>query len=48
LYSRMKIFYDTQLKGLQIMKNIELTICLNDDGEVLLRLKPRDKDTFNR
>ena len=30
------------------MKNIELTICLNDDGETLLQLKPKAKDTFNR
>ena len=30
------------------MKNIENTICLNDDGEILLQLKPKAKDTLSK
>ena len=44
----MKSFYDIHLKKLSLMKNIDLTICLNDDGEILLQIKPKIKDTFSK
>lgn len=38
--SKMKKFYERHLGNLDNMKNVGLTICLNDDAEIMVRLKP--------
>ena len=42
LYEEMQTFYDLYLQKLEEMKNIELTIVLNDDAEILVRIKPKE------
>jgi len=42
-YGKMKEFYEDYLKrcSLDQIKNIDLSFCLNDSGDVLIRLKPK-------
>ena len=37
----MQEFYKNNLLNLKQMKLVEMTFCLNDDAEILVRLKPR-------
>ena len=41
LYEEMTTFYNLYLNKLEEMKNIELTFVLNDDAEILVRIKPK-------
>ena len=40
----MKTFYEKHLHYLEKMKNVQMTFCLNDDAEILVRLKPKIAD----
>jgi hypothetical protein len=40
----MKQFYKNHLHQMTKMQNIQTTFCLNDDGEILVRLKPKIAD----
>ena len=37
----MQEFYKNHLYSLEKMKNVQMTFCLNDDAEILVRLKPK-------
>ena len=43
-YENLKLFYNEQLGSLDDMKKVELTICLNDDAEIMVRMKPKIKE----
>ena len=40
----MKLFYKNHLHELTKMQQIDMSFCLNDDGEILVRLKPKKMD----
>ena len=40
----MQEFYEDHLFSLTKMKNVQMTFCLNDDAEILVRLKPKVPD----
>jgi hypothetical protein len=42
--TEMRAFYKNHLRSLNEMKNVEMTFCLNDDAEILVRLKPKVPD----
>jgi hypothetical protein len=40
----MQDFYKNHLLSLNQMKLVQMTFCLNDDAEILVRLKPKLPD----
>ena len=48
LRAELTAFYDKPLKRLEKMKNIEMQICLNDDAEILVRLKPKKQESWEK
>jgi len=43
-FKDMKQFYQNHLHQMDKMSNIQMTFCLNDDAEILVRLKPKIAD----
>lgn len=48
LREELTTFYEKPLKKLEKMKNIEMQICLNDDAEILVRLKPKKQESWEK
>lgn len=45
-YKEMQDFYKNHLLSLTQMKMVQMTFCLNDDAEILVRLKPKLPDVI--
>jgi hypothetical protein len=43
--TQMRAFYKNHLRTLDEMKYVQMTFCLNDDAEILVRLKPKVPET---